>query len=215
MIQEENLIDSKVPTPEQIADSEIMQLVEKHIIKKRTKSAFSEDDVASALSGNSIVGKKDTSSDELESKMLLFNGLYFRGNWKQPFQKLRSDPEDVFFNSTSQKTRITMMRTRGTFRTGFISSIDSQAIEVPYENERYALLIVMPKNHDGIRGVIKQFTPSSLKEINEQLSEEYIHLSLPKFRVETTGRAEKSFSKVKMPSRSLSMEVGPVPDPLS
>lgn len=55
-----------------------------------------EIDVASALSGNSLVGKKniagDDEADEIhdgekyESKMLLFNGLYFRGSWETPFQ---------------------------------------------------------------------------------------------------------------------------------
>lgn len=60
------------------------------------------DDVASALSGNSIVGEKDeqaktnnvdqpstfdqTESERMESKMLLFNGLFFRGHWANPFQ---------------------------------------------------------------------------------------------------------------------------------
>lgn len=54
---------------------------------KKEKRSFIEDDVASALSGNSIVGKtKEQSEEEYESKMLLFNGLYFRGNWMLPFQ---------------------------------------------------------------------------------------------------------------------------------
>lgn len=46
-------------------------------------------EVASALSGNSIVGKKTNSRQpdkETESKMLLFNGLYYKGNWAIPFQ---------------------------------------------------------------------------------------------------------------------------------
>lgn len=46
-------------------------------------------EVASALSGNSIVGKKANSRQpdkETESKMLLFNGLYYKGNWAIPFQ---------------------------------------------------------------------------------------------------------------------------------
>lgn len=75
------------PIPDELdPNSEIMQAVESHMIRKRTKSAIIEDDVASALSGNSIVGKKADTEDEYESKMLLFNGLYFRGNWAVPFQ---------------------------------------------------------------------------------------------------------------------------------
>jgi serine protease inhibitor len=45
-------------------------------------------DVTSALSANSMVGEKINSNDteKYESKMLLFNGLYFRGAWAHPFQ---------------------------------------------------------------------------------------------------------------------------------
>lgn len=90
-----------------------------------------------------------------------------------------------------------MMRTRGKFRSGFIDAIESHAVEIPYENQRYALLIIMPKSHDGIRNLIKQFDVSTLSSINSQLKEEQIHLALPRFKVETTGRAEKAMAKVR------------------
>lgn len=48
------------------------------------------DEGASIISGNSIVGEKedldDDDSDRYEPKMLLFNGLYYHGNWATPFQ---------------------------------------------------------------------------------------------------------------------------------
>ncbi|XP_063708944.1 serpin B4-like [Culicoides brevitarsis] len=154
--------------------------------------SFAEDDVTSGLSGNSIVGKKNEDSEELESKMLLFNGLYFRGNWLSPFQVR---PADVFYNSTAQKTQITMMRTRGIFKTAFVKSVDAHAVEIPYENERYALLVVMPKSHSGIASFVKQYTLSTLEQIDREMKEEHVHLALPKFKVETTGRAEKPFAK--------------------
>lgn len=45
---------------------------------------------ASIISGNSIIGEKenltDSDEDRFEPKMLLFNGLYYHGNWATPFQ---------------------------------------------------------------------------------------------------------------------------------
>jgi serine protease inhibitor len=183
------------PTPDQLTDSsEIMQAMESHQIRKRMRSLI-EDDVASALSGNSMVGKNENGEDETDSQMLLFNGLYFRGNWLMPFQQLRSNPNDVFYNTSSEKTQVTMMRTRGLYRSGYISSIESHAVEIPYENERYSLLILMPKPHNGIKSLIKQFTLNTLDHIDSQMREDHLHLAVPKFRVETTGRAEKAFAK--------------------
>lgn len=45
-------------------------------------------DVTSVISGNSLVGKnnKPGSTETNETKMILFNGLYYRGNWAIPFQ---------------------------------------------------------------------------------------------------------------------------------
>lgn len=47
-------------------------------------------DGASIVSGNSIVGEKENlaedETDIYEPKMLVFNGLYYHGNWATPFQ---------------------------------------------------------------------------------------------------------------------------------
>lgn len=57
------------------------------------RTLFLNGDVASALSGNSLVSSRKTGAksvendeDDMESKMLLFNGLYFKGTWETPFQ---------------------------------------------------------------------------------------------------------------------------------
>lgn len=91
-----------------------------------------------------------------------------------------------------------MMRTRGLYKTGYISSIDSFAVEIPYENDRYSLLIVMPKAHNGVKSLIKQFTMNTLHKIDSEMKEEHLHLTIPKFKVETTGRAEKALAKVRV-----------------
>lgn len=70
-------------------------------IKREKSTSNTEDDVLSGLSGNSILGKKGKNADgddEYESKMLLFNGLYFRGNWKYPFEVAKNVELFIFKN---------------------------------------------------------------------------------------------------------------------
>lgn len=118
-------------------------------------------DVSTALSGNSLMGRKQEDSLDEESKMLLFNGLYFRGRWKTPFQvslndecllvalvtllphflpcnlqRLRSEvgPGNVFYlQDEAEPVEVAMMRSRGEFRTGFSDAFKAQIIELPYE----------------------------------------------------------------------------------
>lgn len=102
----------------------------------RAQPLHLQGDVTSALSGNSIVGKKEGDSSEgnqpLESKMLLFNGLYFRGNWAQPFMELRTD-ETKFFNAMSGKQDVKFMTTHGSFKYAEITSKKLIAVELPYK----------------------------------------------------------------------------------
>lgn len=72
----------------QFEEMEIMQAQESRLAK--AFGGIDEADGTSIISGNSIVGEKENAAesdaDKYESKMMLFNGLYYRGNWATPFQ---------------------------------------------------------------------------------------------------------------------------------
>lgn len=72
----------------QFEEMEIMQAQESRLGK--AFGGGNEADGTSIISGNSIVGEKDNTAqgnaDKYESNMMLFNGLYYRGNWATPFQ---------------------------------------------------------------------------------------------------------------------------------
>lgn len=56
--------------------------------------------------------------------------MYFRGAWKQPFEKIESG---MFYTSNTEKKQVQMMSTKGIFRTGSLPGLDSSAIELPYD----------------------------------------------------------------------------------
>lgn len=117
--------------------------------------ARGDGDVTSVISGNSLVGKntKPGSTEAEETKMILFNGLYYRGNWAIPFQvmlnslflyvnfylllyilqQLRSDPGNEFYKSQTEKQIVKLMRARGIFKYAHLDELKAQAIELPYE----------------------------------------------------------------------------------
>lgn len=111
-------------------------LINHHVQYGRAQPLRLDGDVTSALSGNSIVGKKSGDASEagsaLESKMLLFNGLYFRGEWAQPFMELRSN-DIKYFNSMAGKQDVKFMMTNGLFKYAKIPSKQLVAVELPYK----------------------------------------------------------------------------------
>lgn len=87
-------IDENAETLKHLDEGEeagVLQEVKKHPVTKKFQAATARaleeiNDVSSALSGNSLTGPRTAESQEQQSKMLLFNGFYFRGKWKTPFQ---------------------------------------------------------------------------------------------------------------------------------
>ncbi|KAG4070245.1 hypothetical protein HA402_003935 [Bradysia odoriphaga] len=182
---------------------EIMQAEARHLGQRQV--AYGTDfgstntgEVASALSGNSIVGRKINSRQpdkENESKMLLFNGLYYKGNWAIPFQQLRSDTENVFYTSDSEKIPVKMMRARGFYRIAECKNLKATAIDLPYDNERYSFLVLLPNTRDGLKALLDDLSTDVIPDVIAQLQEESIDISIPKFSIDTTGGIEKNLAK--------------------
>lgn len=57
------------------------------------------------------------------------------------------------------------------------------------------MLIVMPNGTDELKQLIHDFNFNSLSEICEELQDEFVTVSLPKFEVQTTSGAEKVLAK--------------------
>ncbi|XP_070492236.1 serpin I2 [Chironomus tepperi] len=149
-------------------------------------------DVTSALSGNAIMGRK-SDAKELESKMLLFNGLYFRGDWAQKFEMV---DELKSFDSVKGKQDAKFITTNGLFKYIEIPSKNLIALEIPYKNDRYAFLIVMPTTLSDMKQHCKQSNYNNLNEIVGQMELSNINLFMPRFRYECTSRAEKALGKL-------------------
>uniref|UniRef100_A0AAG5CVX5 Serpin domain-containing protein n=1 Tax=Anopheles atroparvus TaxID=41427 RepID=A0AAG5CVX5_ANOAO len=181
-------------------EQEVMQAIESQGSRRKfnVRRSFLTGDIASALSGNSLVGRKanvkEDETDVNESKMLLFNGLYYRGSWATPFQQLRTE-KSTFFTITDEKP-VMMMRSRGTFGVGKDDQLDAKFIELPYNNSRYALLLMVPNTKDGLKELIKNFTPDTLSAVQKSLVQMPVQISIPKFRIDTTSRAEKALAKL-------------------
>ncbi|KAG7309168.1 hypothetical protein JYU34_005089 [Plutella xylostella] len=182
-------------------EEETMVAVEARNHARSLKVLMDKNDISSSISVNSV-GKKSTksmtviynrfSSSPSNSLMIIFNGMYFRGAWKKPFEKVENG---VFYKSATEKRSVPMMKTCGSFRTGAMPDLDSEVIELPYDGGRYALLAVVPRSRDGLTRLIADLPVVSLADIQESLTEERLDVSLPSFYVETTTKPVAALAK--------------------
>lgn len=79
------------------------------------------------MSANSITGR----DLESKTKMLLFNGLYFRGNWAIPFSEIKDD--QFFFMTSEDAVKTPMLHARGKFYTAELENLNAKVLCIPYE----------------------------------------------------------------------------------
>ncbi|XP_021198930.2 plasminogen activator inhibitor 2, macrophage [Helicoverpa armigera] len=170
-------------------DEETMVAVEARNHARSLKTLNEVRDVSSSLSVNSV-GKKSTSISD--SLMIIFNGMYFRGSWKTPFDFVEPG---VFYKSNTEKKQVTMMKARGTYKTGSLPELDAEAIKLPYDGGRYALLLVVPRTRDGLTRLTADLPITPLSDIQESLQDEQLQISIPTFSVETTTKPVAALAK--------------------
>ncbi|XP_072933468.1 uncharacterized protein Spn100A [Epargyreus clarus] len=170
-------------------EEETMVAVEARNHARSLRVLQDKNDITSSISVNSV-GKK--SSKTTSALMLLFNGMYFRGSWKKPFDTIEPG---VFYKSNTEKKQVPMMKTRGTFKTAQLPDLDSEAILLPYDGGRYALLVVTPRSRDGLTRLIADLPAAPISEIQKSLSDEELDVSIPTYYVETTTKPVAALAK--------------------
>ncbi|KAH8313587.1 hypothetical protein KR067_008407 [Drosophila pandora] len=183
-------LESAVKAVTKDGADEIMIALESHLASVSraygARSLFRQDDITSALSANSITGRSAGS----KSKMLLFNGLYYRGSWANPFYQLRDGSDEFFFMTNEDAMKAPMMHARGKFQVAELPKLKAKVLSLPYETSRYSLCIVLPDETEGLSDVIDQLETSDFQQAHKSFQLKEMHVSLPKFQVEETSRSE-------------------------
>lgn len=66
------------------------------------------------------------------------------------------------------------------------------------QNTRYTLLVMVPNRSEGLKDLIKNFNSDSLSSAQKSLVQKSVQITLPKFHIDTTSRAEKALAKVEV-----------------
>lgn len=135
-------------------------------------------------------------------KMLLLNAVYFKGEWKEKFDK-EDTVEEKFYGK--DKTSKTDMMYQYSERYKYIEKNGIRAIELPYANDKIAMDILLPMDKE--RTSKKQKTDEKEKSINECFSNLSEKEKSALFR-ELSKQQKQEFTKVAIPK--FDMEYGTI-----
>ncbi|XP_065200404.1 serpin B4-like [Planococcus citri] len=128
------------------------------------------------------------------SRMIVFNGLYFKGVWKTPFQYKQGN--DSFYLQNGEKIATKMMFTVGKFNVGQLPELNSSVFFIPYKGERYSFVLIVPNEKDGLPKVLQNFDNVNLSEISSKLEQRHVQISMPSFEFKTISYLKKSLNEL-------------------
>ncbi len=112
--------------------------------------------------------------------MILINALYFKGDWKTPFEK-ESSREDTFYG-VSGESSVTYMNNYT--EVPYFACQEYKMIELPYANSDYAMTLVLPEDGVGLEEFVKNFTVEKYNLGTSSLKTRKTYITIPKLDCE-------------------------------
>lgn len=120
------------------------------------------------------------------SSMVVVNAMYFKGDWKQMFKKSATAVADFHING-KESIKVNMMRETFTYvKYSARPDLGCQVIELTYMDDELGMLILLPKDKDGLAMIEDNLTLKTLKDIMENMFYDEITVHLPKLKLQSS-----------------------------
>jgi len=129
-------------------------------------------------------GKIDKIVDKISPSGVLFliNAIYFKGNWKTPFDKSQTANKTFSLTDGSSKQH-PMMSQKGVY--GYYETDTFQAVSLPYGKEgALAMYIFLPNSNSNLATFLQQLTPENWNDWMPEFTNINGTIEIPRFKIE-------------------------------
>ena len=135
------------------------------------------------------------SVDDL-TRLVLANAIYFKGAWLSPFEK-RFTSHQPFHLSANSQTDVRLMCQLADCN--YAENTDFQVVELPYNGNEMSMVILLPRQIDGLGRLEKQLSPAFLARLLAQMKKQEVEIFLPRFKLESGFTLNNTLAKMGMP----------------
>ena len=122
------------------------------------------------------------STDEM-TRMVITNAVYFKGKWSSEFNP-RNTSEKPFWTDKDNSVTVSMMKQPVDIY-NYAKTGNLQALELNYLGGDISMVILLPKDRDGIQSVEQYMDKKKLDEIKDSMTRQPLTVEIPKFEFET------------------------------
>ncbi|CAG9568581.1 unnamed protein product [Danaus chrysippus] len=133
-------------------------------------------------------------TDIENSNLILTSAIYFKGQWRTPFDPKNTKREKFYDSNGDQVGQVNMMYIRDTFPFAKINDLQATVIEIPYgKYNRTSMLIMLPEKKVSLDKMYSNFQKRTLdhvfevlKKNQEEFGDDEIDCYIPRFKIETS-----------------------------
>jgi serine protease inhibitor len=116
-----------------------------------------------------------------ETILILMNAIYFKGSWKDPFEKAQTEPK-TFTKADGSTKEHPSMRRYGKYRYLRDTEQKFQAVALPYgANEDARMYVFLPDEDSNTHALLQSLTPEALNEWLPKMRRQDGAVVLPRF----------------------------------
>jgi serpin B len=116
-----------------------------------------------------------------DTRLVLTNAIYFKGDWQAQFDKTQTKEED-FHLAAGQAVKAPLMHRTATFN--YFNGGTFQALEIPYKTGELSMIVLLPNDAAGLPALEQSLTAASVQQWLSQLrGGGKVILTLPKFKM--------------------------------
>jgi serpin B len=129
-----------------------------------------------------------------DTRLVLTNAIYFKGDWASKFKK--DATKDEPFLTGSNPVKVPMMQQKARF--GYLDGGTFQALEMPYAGKELSMVIFLPKKADGLADFEQSLTAHKLTGWLGKLQQREVNVALPRFKMTSEFRLDQTLMALGM-----------------
>jgi len=128
-----------------------------------------------------------------ETKTIITNAIYFKGEWLMKFNKELTKPA-VFFSEKEEQYKVDLMNLTESVK--YFENKELQFIAKPYKNTDLSFCVILPKKLFGLKKVESKLSSNFLTQLLDSANYTKTNIYLPKIKIDKTIKLKESLKKL-------------------